>query len=354
MTFTVLNVAYSLAVVGPNAVGGAEQVLARIDRALVDGGATSIVVSCTGSTPAGLLCATPRASGVLDEAACAAARRAHADAIARTLDRHGVDLVHMHGVDFHSYLPDAGVPVLATLHLAPGCYPRAVFESARPGTYLNCVSRAQERTCPASPALVATIENGIDIPEVVRRGAGDYVMALGRICPEKGFHIAMDAARRAGVPMLLAGQVFPYPEHERYFTDLILPRLGDRCGFVGAVAGDQKTHMLARARCVLVPSLVAETSSLVAMEALACGTPVIAFDVGALPELVEHGVTGFIVRDEREMADAIIAASALDPEACRAAAVERFSSTRMVREYLALYRALAQGAGAADRSRCVA
>lgn len=349
MTLTVLNVAYSLAVVGTNAVGGAEQVLARMDRALAQAGATSIVVSCTGSSAAGMLCTTPAVSGVLDECACTSAQRAHAEVIARVLDEHAVDVVHMHGVDFHTYMPAAGVPVLATLHLAPSSYPAAVFALDRPGTYLSCVSRAQQRACPPSPAIIATIENGVDIPQCVRRPPSRaYVMALGRICPEKGFHIGIDAARRAGIPMLLAGRVFPYAAHAHYFTAEIMPRLGEHCGFLGALAGDEKTYMLAGARCVLIPSLVEETSSLVAMEALACGTPVIAFPRGALPDIVQHGVTGFLVRDEHEMADAIVAAASLESEACRAAAFERFSADRMTGEYLRLYEALAHSAPAAD------
>jgi glycosyltransferase involved in cell wall biosynthesis len=96
----------------------------------------------------------------------------------------------------------------------------------------------------------------------------------------------------------------------------------------------------------LVPSLAPETSSLVAMEALACGTPVIAFPAGALAEIVEHGRTGFLVRDIGEMAAAIGRSEAIDPETCRAAARTRFSRDRMVEAYVARYRALAARAAA--------
>jgi glycosyltransferase involved in cell wall biosynthesis len=104
----------------------------------------------------------------------------------------------------------------------------------------------------------------------------------------------------------------------------------------------RKRRLLSAARCLLLPSLAPETSSLVTMEALACGTPVIAFPAGALPEIVEHGRTGFIVEDEREMAEAIHAATRIDPDVCRAAARQRFSFARTVERYVALYRDLAQ------------
>ena len=169
----------------------------------------------------------------------------------------------------------------------------------------------------------------------------DYAAALGRICPEKGFHLALDAARTAGVSLLLAGAVFRYAAHEAYFAREIAPRLDHRRRFLGPLGFVAKRRLLGAARCLLVPSLVAETGSLVAMEALACGTPVIAFPNGALADVVEHGVTGFLVRDEHEMAEAIGQAGSLDREACRAAARERFSAARMVGQYLDLYRRLA-------------
>lgn len=121
----------------------------------------------------------------------------------------------------------------------------------------------------------------------------------------------------------------------------IVPRLDGRRRFLGPVPFARKRRLLSAARCLLVPSLAPETSSLVAMEALACGTPVIAFASGALPDVVEDGVTGFIVRDEREMARAIHHAERIDPETCRTAARERFSIHRTAARYLALYGRLA-------------
>lgn len=340
----VLNVAYPLAPVGPDAVGGAEQVLSRLDVALTRAGHRSIVVACAGSAASGALVATRRPEGELTEDRRRAAREQHRAAIEEVLRREPVDVVHLHGIDFAAYLPRPDVPVLATLHLPPAWYPPDVFRPARPRTYLNCVSEAQRRTCPAGSTSVPVIENGVPHELFAARHAKRrFALALGRICPEKGFHIALDASARADIPLLLGGEVFRYEAHERYFRDEIEPRLGDGRRFLGPVGFERKRRLISAAHCLLVPSLAPETSSLVAMEALACGTPVVAYPSGALAEIVEHGRTGFLVRDECEMAGAIASVDRIDPEACRASARGRFSAERMARQYLELYAALAAG-----------
>lgn len=347
----VLSVAYPFAPVGSDAVGGAEQVLTRLDAALVRAGHRSLVVACEGSQTRGTLIPTPRTPGTLDDATRRHAEERHRTTIVRALREHTVDVVHMHGIDFHAYLPPAGVPVLATLHLPPDWYPREVFRPERPDTHLHCVSAAQRGACPPDAALLPTVPNGVPVLTLAARHAKrDFALALGRICPEKSFHLALDAARQADASLLLAGETFPYPAHQRYFRDEIAPRLDGRRRFLGPVGYRRKRRLLSAARCLLVPSQAPETSSLVAMEALACGTPVVAFPVGALPEIVEHGRTGFLVDDVAQMADAILAARTLDPDECRRAARERFSEERMIRDYLALYRRLAKrdvGASAA-------
>jgi glycosyltransferase involved in cell wall biosynthesis len=163
-------------------------------------------------------------------------------------------------------------------------------------------------------------------------------LALGRICPEKGFHLALDAVMEANVPMILAGETFRYREHEEYLCTELVPRLDGRLRrFIGPVGSRRKWRLLAGARCLLVPSLVSETSSLVAMEALACGTPVIAFASGALPEIVEDGRTGFVVDGPSSMARAIRKIDRIDRATCRQVARERFSADRMTADYFQRY-----------------
>ena len=139
----------------------------------------------------------------------------------------------------------------------------------------------------------------------------DFALALARICPEKGVHLALDAALRADAVLLIGGHAFEYPEHRATCTSRSCR--GSTAGGAGSArcALPRKRRLLAAARCLLVPSLAQETSSLVAMEALASGTPVVAFRSGALPTLIEHGRTGFVVDGTARMADAIAAAGAL-------------------------------------------
>jgi glycosyltransferase involved in cell wall biosynthesis len=139
----------------------------------------------------------------------------------------------------------------------------------------------------------------------------------------------------------MAGEVFNYEEHVAYFRSQVAPRLDATRRFIGSVGFARKRRLLSAARCVLIPSTAPETSSLVAMEAAACGTPVIAFRVGALAETVEDRVSGLLVSDVEEMADAIPLACAISREQCRRVARERFDVGRMTAAYLERYRQLA-------------
>ncbi|MGI8743147.1 MAG: glycosyltransferase family 4 protein [Bryobacteraceae bacterium] len=342
---TVLSVAYPLTPVGPDAVGGSEQILTLMDTALTRSGHRSLVVACEGSRTAGTLLPTPFWTGKITEEVRLWAQEQHRIAIEQALKKWHVDVIHMHSLDFWTYLPSGSVPVLTTLHLPPDWYPPKVFRVRRQNYYLNGVSRTQTSNCPARAKLLPHIDNGVDIDRLtVGLRKRDFALALGRICPEKGLHQAIDAARLAGVPLLLAGQVYRYEAHERYFETELAPRLDAQRRFIGPAGFRKKRRLLTQARCLLIPSLVAETSSLVAMEAMSCGTPVIAYRSGALPEIIEDGRTGFIVENESEMASAIRAVKFIDPEVCRQRARERFSAERMTGRYMQRYAELIQSA----------
>jgi glycosyltransferase involved in cell wall biosynthesis len=339
---TVLSIAYPFAEVGPDAVGGAEQIAWAIDRALVRAGHRSLLIACEHSRISGTLLPIAGVTGAIDEAARAASYAALRVQLERALCEQ-VDVIHLHGIDFANYLPDGRAPVVANLHLPPAWYPAQIFRNER--LHLVCVSAAEQRTCPRSICPITVIDNGVDLQRfTLRERKRPFVLALGRVCPEKGFHHALDAAERAGLPLWLGGQVFPYEAHQRYFEQQVRPRLHGKHRFLGPLSGARKRRLLAAARCLLVPSLVDETSSLVAMEAIASGTPVVAFQSGALGEIVEHGVTGYLVApgDTQGMAAAIRATAGLSARTCRERASARFDVERMCAQYLGLYERVAR------------
>jgi glycosyltransferase involved in cell wall biosynthesis len=334
---TVLNVAYPFAPVTPETAGGAEQVVAMIDEALVAAGHRSLMLAAEGSRVAGELIALSPPPALLDIRTRRNQHATYLEQLLGILRGSQVDVVHFHGVDFAQYMPALAATYLATIHLPPSWYPSNTFELP---VHFVWVSRDQQ----ASSGLAKgdLIPNGIRLDQLhPEESHDDYVLALGRICPEKGFHLAMDAASACRRRLLLAGEVFAYPEHRKYFADEIQPRLGPDHKFLGSVSGEAKRSLLARAHCVVIPSLVRETSSLVAMEALACGTPVVAMRIGALPEIVAHGRTGWLVEKAGDLPEAIEAADQISREDCRAAAEARFSAERMTHSYLELYKRLA-------------
>lgn len=339
---TVVSVAYPFAPVSADPTGGAEQVLAQLDRRLVADGHRSIVIAAAGSSCAGEVVPVPAEQGEITDAVRAVVHARVRTALAQVIARKRVDLVHFHGIDFDAYLPDPGLRVLVTLHLPLGWYPPAVLSPSRPDTFLLPVSSSQARGAPVDARLLDPLGNGVDV-DSYRPAArkGGFALMLGRVAPEKGFVIAIEAAKRAGSALVVAGQVYPYAAHQRYFDEEVVPRLDSKRRWVGPIAGIAKRRLLGQARCLLVPSTAPETSSLVSMEALASGTPVIAFRSGALPEIVEDGVTGFLVDDMENMADAMARIDAIDPATCRRAACERFSLARTSGAYLDLYHRLA-------------
>lgn len=339
---TVLTVAYPFAPVGPDAIGGSEQIATALDAALVERGWQSVIIARADSQVAGRLIGTPVPEGVLKHEVRHSVEQSQQANIDFALASHPIDLIHMHDFHFHRYRLPRHLPVLVTLHLPPSWYPDSIWRLPA-NVQLQCVSETQ-RNMSQAPVRdrIAVVENGVRILPPESTEKEPFALMLSRICPEKNLHAGLDAASLAEVPVLLAGQVFPYEEHLRYFDEEIRPRRRrGRVRLLGAVGDQSKYKLLSRARCLLVPSIAPETSSLVAMEAASAGTPVVAFPSGALAEVVENGRTGFLVNSVAEMAEAIGRVSEIDPAACRAAAATRFSQARMIENYFTLYRSLA-------------
>jgi len=181
----------------------------------------------------------------------------------------------------------------------------------------------------------ATIHHGIDTDAFTFTSvATDALLFLGRIHPDKGTHRAIEVARRAGRPLVIAGIV----QDEAYFRERVEPHLdGDAVSYVGAVGPAERDRLLGSAAALLHLIDFAEPFGLSVVESLAAGTPVIARPLGSMPEIVTDGVTGFLVADDDAAVAAVGRLPELDRYACRSDAVRRFSADRMVSEYLALF-----------------
>ncbi|WP_109486593.1 glycosyltransferase [Occallatibacter savannae] len=343
----VLSIAYPFAPVGPNLVGGAEQILWDLDQAIVAADDRSLVVACEGSRPAGELFAVPLPKrGTLDEADGAWCRKEFHAAVDRALASETVDLVHVHSMDLYGYEFSPEIPVLITLHMPVEWYEQGTMRSYKGHAHFCYVSESQKRAGVPVFGDAPVIENGVDVLPLHEVKRSDFALVMGRICPEKNAHSALEAGTKASMRVVIGGQVYPYRAHQEYFEEKIAPQLEKgadvRHEFAGPLTPERRQQMLAEARCLLHPTVAPETSSLVAMEALAAGTPVIAYRSGALPEIVEDGVTGFLVNGVDEMAEAIGKVDAISPTACHEAAERRFSKRRMVERYFDLYRRILQ------------
>jgi glycosyltransferase involved in cell wall biosynthesis len=223
-------------------------------------------------------------------------------------------------------------PVVMTLHHPHEPVLSALYEKYADINYV-CISAAQARREPMP--RIAVIHHGIDLGNYrPSAGKGDYVLFLGRMAPCKGAHTAIEAARRAGVRLLLAGEI--QPMFAEYWETRVKSNLGGNIEYVGEADFARKNDLLARARALLFPIEWQEPFGLVMIEAMACGTPVLAFAGGSVEEVVRDGVSGWICRDAADMADRI-AAPAVPGESCRAWVADHFSVDVMVDRYLDLY-----------------
>jgi glycosyltransferase involved in cell wall biosynthesis len=342
-----LFVAYPLLPVSEDSSGGAEQVLSTLERELTSKGSRVTVAACSGSEVAGTLYVTGApASGSLGSARMHEAR--HAAQCMELLSVResigaGFSLVHDHSGSFFAdaHVHRLQVPVLATLHLPRSFYPAGFFNRVAPNVHFNCVSKSQLKTFLDVPGMLGFVSNGIALEHFpVQTHKKGYLLWLGRICEEKGTHTALDVAEKTGLPIVLAGAVYPLAYHQSYFEYEIAPRLqrlGSQARFVKSPSFATKLDLLRNAKAVVITSSAEETSSLVAMEAAACGTPVVAFRRGALPEVVENGVSGMLVRTKDQMCAAVEDIDRIQASACRNRAEKNFSASRMTEDYERMY-----------------
>ncbi|HUN87382.1 MAG TPA: glycosyltransferase [Terriglobales bacterium] len=341
----ILYVAYPLLPVSSESCGGAEQMLVALEAEMSARGHCTTVAACAGSCASGTVLVTGNESSEADRLAERNAE--HEARIIGMLRQNGgsrpaFDLIHDKSGSF--WRRECEVPVLATLHLPRHFYPAEAFESVPRNVYFNCVSHSQALTFGDLDSVMGVVRNGIRVGQFpFKLEKQDYLLWMGRVCEEKGAHIAIEVAQRTGLPLVLAGQVYPFSYHQNYYNERVRPYLGkSRVSFFETPTLETKTRLLANARALLVPSLVDETSSLVAMEAMACGTPVIGFRRGAIPEVIIDRVTGYVVENAEEMAEAVCQAGEINPHACRVHVESNYSAQRMAREYEKLYHVVLQ------------
>jgi glycosyltransferase involved in cell wall biosynthesis len=261
--------------------------------------------------------------------------------VSHALARSGeFDLVHNH----LDWLPLAfaehwRAPLLTTVHgfSGPGivpAYTRAV-DSGGAGAAFVSISDSDRR---AGIDYVATVHHGVDIAELpFGTVAGRGLVVLGRIHPDKGIHTAIETAQRAGRQLTICGIV----QDERYFAERVAPHIdGDRVVFLGAVGPQRRAEVLGAAAALLHLIDFDEPFGLSVVESMICGTPVVAFGRGSMPEIVDEGITGLLVDTVEQAVTAVERVAAIDRAGCRARAMGRFDAGRMVDDYLAVYEKL--------------
>lgn len=255
------------------------------------------------------------------------------------------DLIH-NNFDFlpltYSGLVDT--PVLTTIHgfSSPKILP--VYRKYNGRSHYVAISDSDR-----SPELdyIATVHHGIDVAQFPFRGAGgQYLLFFGRVHPEKGVREAIDVAKRAGVKLVIAGII---QDHD-YYTTLVEPHIdGVTVEYLGSVGAEQRAEVLGQALALLHLISFDEPFGLSLIESMACGTPVIAFDRGSMREIIRDGVTGFIVDDIDGAVNAVGVVKTIDRSVCRSDVEKRFSSARMARDYIRVYRKILNGEAHDDR-----
>lgn len=242
------------------------------------------------------------------------------------------DLIH-NNFDFlpltYSCLVDT--PVLTTIHgfSSPAILP--VYEKYNNKNYYVSISNSDRSE---KLDYIATVYHGINLEEFTyREHIGDYLLFFGRMHPDKGAKEAIQIAKSSGMKLIMAGIV----QDQEYFDKEIKPNFSEDIIYLGSVGPERRNNLMRNAYCLLHPIYFAEPFGLSVVESMACGTPVIAFNKGSMPELIESGHNGFIVENVEEAVEALGKISKIDRQCCRETVEQKFSVDRMVDDYIKVY-----------------
>ncbi len=320
--------------VPPAAYGGTEAVIDRLARGFVAAG-HEVLLSTTGDAT----CPVPR-QWVLERADSermgSASVELHHLVHAYDALQH-CDIVHDHTVIGPTYsLRFPSLTVVTTNHGPFDVESTSVYRAVSRRVPVIAISHAQAASA-LGVRIARVIHHGIDAAAFpMGSGEGDYFAFLGRAVADKGIRRAALVAREAGARLLIAAKARE-PSEIAYFEDQVRPLLTRDVEYLGEVCDAERVLLLKGARALINPICWPEPFGLVMIEALACGTPVIAFPEGAAPEIIDHGVTGFLCTSDADMVRSLGRVGELSRSACRAAVEERFSTERMVASHLKLF-----------------
>jgi glycosyltransferase involved in cell wall biosynthesis len=322
----------------PRRYGGTELVIAELAHGLIELGHEVVVFATADSAPAGTLVAcSPRPYWPPNEIH----ELRHATMGWKVIASEPFDVVHVHqaaAVALNALLPTV---CACTIHHVRNLDLLEHYLAFPEANYV-AISRRQAELSPELE-FSGVVHHGLDPAKYpLGGGRGGYCAFLARFAPEKAPHVAIQAARRAHTPIRLAGRPEALSPRPDYFIREVLPLLGDDAVWVDDLAHWPKVKFLGEARALLMPIDWDEPFGLNMIEAMLVGTPVIAFRRGSVPEVVEEGVTGYIVDSVEEMADRLQELTRFDRDGCRERARERWSYRRMTRDYLRLYASLQQ------------
>jgi glycosyltransferase involved in cell wall biosynthesis len=322
--------------VPPDGYGGIEQVVGDLANGLsAKGHHVTLLATGDDRTDADFVATFDETPGSLGTPEAEWVEAVHAARACDALARLAPDVVHAHFSAKNLIARDRGAPTVLTVH-GPIDDATAALYASVPNLALVAISDALRRTRPELN-WVSTVHNGIDVQRhPFAKEKEDFYLFLGRISPDKGVDRAIRIARETGIPLVIAAKCSE-PRERRYFVETIEPMLGGNIRYIGAAETAAKRQLLRSARALLFPIRWDEPFGLVMVEALACGTPVVATRRGSVPEIIVDGVTGFIADEAEDMIEAVRRIDDIDPNACRRDALERFDSSRMCDSYEDLY-----------------